>query len=209
MNKIKVLYEVFQAVKAEEAFKGEFKFEAEKDKVTVINLTKEFEVNIANGNGKVKLEAGLDCCGNKVKHECSTEFTLKDFCGDNELWKKICGSHDRLKCCGVKGYLNRITFFLSLLNKINFKETEAGAVLTLDLKDFCKEACPECSNKTCCEASGECCCKCDCFKEFLDCDYDEAVLTAWVNSKNKIEKIEVAANDSNRSIKALLNLNWQ
>lgn len=208
MNKIKVLYDVFKTMKSMEAFKGEFKLETEKDKATVMSLTNEFEVNISNGNGKVKLESDLDCCGNKVKHESNTEFDLKDCCESNELWKKICGNNEGLKCRGLKGYLNRITFLLRLLNKINLKELEDGAVLTLDLKEFCKEACPECSKEACCEDSSKCCCGYDCFKEFLNCDYDEIMLTIWINNNSKIEKLEAEANASDRRIKALLNLNW-
>jgi hypothetical protein len=208
MNKIKVLYDVFKTAKSKEIFKGEFKLEAEKDNATILNLTKEFEVNISKGNGRVKLAVEADYCGNETKHESSTEFNLNNCCDNKDLWNKIHGHHEDLKYNGIKGYLNRITFLLALLSKINLKEKEDGALLTLDLKDFCSEVCPECSKEVCCEITSDCCCGCECYKEFLNCDYDDAVLTIDINKKSDVEKVEVAANASDRKIKALLNLNW-
>lgn len=208
MNKIKVLYDVFKTVKGKEAFKGEFKLNAEKDGAAVLNLSKEFEVNILNGNGSFKLEAGLECCGNKVKHEGSTEFNFKDYFGNNAAFMKICGCHEDTRRSGIKGYIDRITFLLGLLNKINLKESEDGAVLTLDLKDFCREECPGCSRADVVEENSECCGEYNFLKEFLNCGYDESVLTVRVNSKSEIERIEAESKASDRRIKTLLNLIW-
>lgn len=208
MNKIKVLYDVFKTAKSKEIFKGEFKLEAQKDNVTVLNLSKEFEVNISKGNGRVKLAVEAECCGNETKHESSTEFNLNNCCDNQDFWNKIHGNHEGLKSRGIKGHINRITFLLSLLNKINLQEKEEGALLTLDLKDFYREVCPECSKDVYCEINSDCCCGCDCYKELLNCDYDDAVLTIHINKNSEIEKVEAEANASDRKVKALLDLSW-
>lgn len=204
MNKVKVLYDLFRTVKGKETFKGELKLSAEKDGNSVLDVTKHFHFDLSKGNGKVKLAAEIDCCGNKLKHDSSTEFSLKNCCGNQDILKKICESHKDKHCCGIKGHINKITFFLSLLNKIDLVEKEDAAELTLDLKDLCKEACLE----GCCDGKIDCSCGCDCCKEFLNCDYDSAVLRVIVNKNNEIEKIEVDAKSSNKKVNALLSLNW-
>ena len=78
MSKIKLLYDVFKTMKDKEGFNGDVKIEAIENEKKVFSLSNEFSTNKETGTTKAKISTEVDYEDNKLKHESTTEFNMKD-----------------------------------------------------------------------------------------------------------------------------------
>lgn len=87
MNKIKTLYDVVQAMKAQEKFEGEGKVSVKKDEVSVFSMEKTFEKNLAEGTMKGKMKTEVHHKGMNMKNESEYDFDKKS-CGHGHGFHK-------------------------------------------------------------------------------------------------------------------------
>ncbi len=131
MNKIKILYDVITKMKEKKITKGEIKALGFIGSNQILDFENKFEKNLETDQVKLKIHSEMDCQGNKVSHESTTEFGVKGF--HNQFWKRPdrmnlhhYHQHHHLECCGMKEKLNRLAFFFELLNNLQIEEKEDG-----------------------------------------------------------------------------------
>lgn len=131
MNKIRVLYDVMNTMKAKEEVKGVLQVQVEKNQATILSLQNEFEKNLLTGKMKTKVTASLDYEGKIQGHHAEEaapyppERTHHDWLHHMHHFP----SHRRR---GVKEILSKWTFALSLLNALQFEE-RAGKITVISL----------------------------------------------------------------------------
>ena len=131
MNKIRVLYDVMNTMKAKEEVKGVLQVQVEKDQATILSLQNEFEKNLLTGKMKTKVTASLDYEGRIQGHHaedaapCPPERTHHDWLHHMHHFP----SHRRR---GLKEIFSKWAFALSLLNALQFEE-RAGKITVISL----------------------------------------------------------------------------
>ncbi|AJQ29918.1 hypothetical protein [Pelosinus fermentans] len=131
MNKIRVLYDVMNTMKAKEEVKGVLQVQVEKDQATILSLQNEFEKNLLTGKMKTKVTASLDYEGRIQGHHtedaapCPPERTHHDCLHHMHHFS----SHRRR---GLNEIFSKWTFALSLLNALQFEE-RAGKITMISL----------------------------------------------------------------------------
>ena len=222
MSKIKLLYDVFKTMKDKEAFNGNIKIQAIENEKKVFFLSNEFSTNKDTGATKTKVTTEVDYEDNKLNHESTTEFNMKDHFhhkGGHGMWMH--GKHH--ECAnggGMKNKLSHVTFMLGVLNKIKLEEDDDKTLLTLDLKEIIselKEMGQEFNDGGCDEMKEDKHHHPAFVKELMDMDASEASLKVWINKSNEAEKVEILANGNKNdklqnqisaSFNLLLNLAW-
>jgi hypothetical protein len=225
MSKIKLLYDVFKTMKDKEGFNGDVKIDATENEKKVFSLSNKFSSNKETGTTKAKISTEVDYQDNKLKHESTTEFNLKDHLhkhGGHGM--RMHGRHPECSSGGsLKNKLSHVTFMLGVLNKIKVEENGEKTLLSLDLKEIIvelKEMRPEFQGSDCEEM------KIDMskhhkhhafIKELMEMEATDANLNVWINKSNELEKVEILANGNKNvkldnqclaSFKLLLNLTW-
>lgn len=192
MNKIKLIYDVVMTMKKQEAIKGSLKVEGKKDQVEFLRLENVFEKNLISGEIKAKITTEIETEGNKVKHQSSTEFNLKNchagVChGAERSWHH----HAAKKCGGFKNKLERFAFFLKLIDNMQIEEQQDKTLLlSLNLDEI-----PEILKKsvhkrqdqeTFKEFHGHHCC----LKELSTMEKVNIGVTIQINKDKEVEKIQ-------------------
>lgn len=222
MSKIKVLYDVFKTMKDKEAFNGDVKIEAVINEKKVFSFTNEFSTNNETGDTKAKISTEVDYEDNKLKHESTTEFNMKDRQhphGGHRM--KIHGNYHGFTNGGsVKNKLSHVTFMLGILNKIQLEEDGDKTLLSLDLKEIIsevKELRPELNDRMCEEMKEHKSHHHALVKELMEMEATDTNLKVWINKSNEVEKIEIVANGNKNvtvdeqckeSFKLLFKLAW-
>jgi len=224
MSKIKLLYDVFKTMKEKEGFNGDVKIDAIENEKKVFSLSNKFSSNKETGTTKTKMSTEVDYQDNKLKHESTTEFNLKDHLHKRGGHGMMHGRHPECSNGGsLKNKLSHVTFMLGVLNKIKVEENGEKTLLSLDLKEILaelKEMRPEFQGSDCEEM------KIDMskhhkhhafIKELMEMEATDANLNVWINKSNELEKVEILANGNKNvkldnqclaSFKLLLNLTW-
>ncbi|MFL0196720.1 hypothetical protein ACJDU8_14315 [Clostridium sp. WILCCON 0269] len=229
MNKIKVLYDVFNTLKEKEVFNGVVKLEAVKGKTKIISFVNEFLKNNTNGEAKVKTNSEINIDGNTAKCDSSREFNMKDFSNHN-----FCDAHHYHHGMhhmqghghnfhhGLKSKLDKITFMFSILNNLKAEEKDAKSILTIDLKEILKEVkdmkakfhkdlgkdgLDEFHKKFHKEHEHEHHKYHKLIKELLSSEYKDAALNIIINKNNEVEKVEITANGET-NVNASVNFVW-
>jgi hypothetical protein len=136
MNKIRVLYDVMNTMKAKEEVKGVLQVQVEKDQATILSLQNEFEKNLLTGKIKTKVTASLDYEGRIQGHHtedaapCRPERMHHD-------WLHHMHHFSSRGRRGLKEIFSKWTFALSLLNALQVEEREGKiTVLSLSANDL-------------------------------------------------------------------------
>lgn len=224
MSKIKLLYDVFKTMKDKEGFNGDVKIEAIENEKKIFFLSNKFSSSKETGTTKAKISTEVDYEDNKLKHESTTEFNLKDHLHKHvghRMW--IHGRHQECSNGGnLKNKLSHVTFMLGVLNKIKIEESGEKTLVSLDLKEIItevKEMRPEFNDSDMEEIKEH---KNHhhnhaFLKELMEMEATNANLKVWINKLNEVEKIEILANGNknvdlenicNENFKLLLNLAW-
>lgn len=235
MNKIKLMYDVAKAMKEKEVFIGSLEVEAKKDQNSCFTLKNEFEKNLVSGQVKVKINTALDCEGQQVKHESTSEFNLQNCCGGKHHHRHLrrhfhshccteeadcCTGSDNC-CCGVKGKLAAFGYILRLIDKVNIDELENNAAsLSLTIDEMPEELMQHLHGRFqhCCSPAEspdqECCSG---MKDLMTIEKPVITLNMLLNADKAIEKIVVTASGTAKdkddqvhemSFNAELNLKW-
>lgn len=222
MSKIKLLYDVFKTMKDKEAFNGDIKIEAIENEKKVFFLSNEFSTNKDTGATKAKVTTEVDYEDNKLNHESTTEFKMKDhFHHHGGHGMRMHGNHP--ECAsrgGLKNKLSHVTFMLGVLNKIELEEDGDKTLLSLDLKEIIKEIKemrPESPDSVCEELKEDKSPHHKFIKGLMEMEASAATLKVWINKSNEAEKVEILANGNKNvklqneissNFKLLLNLAW-
>lgn len=141
MNKIKVLYDVARVMREKDALGGTINIVATRDAAEAFRFTNEFNKDFVQGRTTARITTVADHGGKQVKHESTTEFILDPEQGEGRRWcRKHHGFHS-IHCgihgSGVKGKLDRLLYFLGVLNDMKIVEQEdKSLLLSIDLKDI-------------------------------------------------------------------------
>lgn len=146
LNKIKLMYDVVNAIKGKEVFIGSLEIEGKKDQTKFFALKNEFEKNLVSGQVKLKINTALDVDGNQIKHESTSEFNMKSCCkGKHHHLRKhfhgYCSNSESNCCCtGLKGRLSALAYILRLIDKVEIEELENNALaLSLNIDTMPEE----------------------------------------------------------------------
>ncbi len=192
MNKIRILYDVMNTMKAKEEVKGVLQVQVEKDQATILSLQNEFEKNLLTGKMKTKVTASLDYEGKTQGHHaedaapCPPERTHHDWLHHMHHFP----SHRRR---GLKEIFSKWTFALSLLNALQFEE-RAGkiTVISLSANDL-----PEDMKKLFSERINHASRRHDrrhgLIREISSIDHLDGKLSIFINPDYEVEKIVVTA----------------
>jgi len=187
----------------------------------VFDLSNEFSTNKDTGITKAKISTEVDYADNKLKHESTTEFNLKDHFHQHDghgMWMR--GNHPRCANHGnLKNKLSHVTFALGVLNKIKQEEDGDKTLLSLDLKEIIneiKEMHSDIHDRSCEEMKENKCPHHAIVKELMNMKANDATLKVWINNSNEVEKVEIIANGNKNvpdnpckaSFKLLLKLAW-
>lgn len=195
MNKIKLIYDVVMAMKKKETIKGSLKVEGKKDQVEFLNLENVFEKNLVSGEIKAKITTTIEAQGNKVKHQSSTEFNLKN-CHDGACHgpARHWHHHSAGKCGGFKNKLEKFAFVLKLIDNMQIDEqADKTMLLTINLDEI-----PEALKKSVHggqnqemfkERFGYPCC----LKELCTLEQANITVTIMINKDREVEKIQFIA----------------
>ncbi len=238
MNKIKLMYDVAKAMKDKEVFIGTLEVAAKKDQTDCFALRNEFEKNLITGQVKVKLNTSLDCDGQQLKHESTSEFNLQNFCGaaHHRHHKHLrghfhshgccetsdcCGEESDTSCCGVKGKFAALGYVLKLIDKLEINELDNNAVaLSLNIDEIPVELMQHIHGRFQHHGSPEgspgpqCCSG---MKDIVSIEKPVIDLNVLLNADKAIEKLVITASGTARdkddqihemSFKAELNLKW-
>lgn len=211
MNKIKVLYDVVTTMKSKETVKGKVEVEAKKDNEKIFGFENEFERSNETGYCKAKINSEVNCEGRSVKHESSTEFTMRDSQDHHGFMRHMHHMHKHqhrgMGVGGPKECLNRIGFALGLLNAIKLEENDDKSLLmTLNLKDMPEEMKKVLHEKMETARSSEDHHKfedfegqehsahCAFMKELHGIAAPEIEAKFWINNNKEVERITITAN---------------
>ena len=224
MSRIKILYDVFKTMKDKEVFNGDVKVETLEKGKKIFTFSNEFSTNNKTGATKAKISTEIDYEDNKLKHESTTEFNLKDkhYHHGGRHGMRMHGKHPECSNgSNIKNKLSHVTFMLGVLNKIKVEEDGDKTLLSLDLKEIIKEIkemAPELNDKAFEEMKENRGQNHHAFvKKFMDMETTDANLKVWINKSNEVEKIEILANGNKNvtadelceeSFKLLLKLAW-
>ncbi|GEM_PF-1267340 len=192
MNKIRILYDVMNTMKAKEEVKGVLQVQVEKDQAMILSLQNEFEKNLLTEKMKTKVTASLDYEG-RVQGDhaedaapCPSERTRHDRLHHMHHFP----SHRRR---GLKEIFAKWTFALSLLNALQFEERAGkSTVISLSANDL-----PEDMKKLFSEkiahvgrhhGQGH-----GLLKEFCSIDHLDVTLNIFINPNYEVEKVAVTA----------------
>ncbi len=141
MDKIKLMDHVVKTMKEKKGFQGTLKAEAKRDQTTIFHIDREFAKNGETGVAKVKSEAELNFDGKTVKRESNTEINLKDFDETQQpALMRLIRWRQGMRFGGFKEGLNKLGFFLNLLNSAHLEEREDHSYnLSLSLDGFPEE----------------------------------------------------------------------
>ncbi|MBZ9685584.1 hypothetical protein G9F72_004360 [Clostridium estertheticum] len=199
MSKIKILYDVFKTLKDKESFNGDVKIEAIMNDKKVFDLSNEFSTNKETGLTKAKVSTEVDYEDNRLKHESTTEFNLKDHVhqhGGHGMWMH--GNHHGCANGGnLKNKLSHVTFALGVLNNIKQEEDGDKTLLSLDLKEIiheAKEMHPALHDRSCEEMKENKSPHHAIVKKLMEMEANDATLKVWINKSNEVEKVEILAN---------------
>ncbi len=191
MNKIRILYDVMNTIKAKKNVKGVLQVQVEKDQAAILSLQNEFEKNLLSGEMKTKVTASLDYEGRIKGHHredaasCSPERMHHDWPHHMHHFP----SHHRR---GLKDGLAKWTFALSLLSSLQFEE-RAGKITVISLR---ANDLPEDMRKLFSEriAHGRHHCQGhSLLKEFCSMEHPDVTLSIFINPNYEIEKVAVTA----------------
>lgn len=192
MNKIKVLYDVVQAMKTKEVFKGTLTVQVHKDETPLFLLRNEFEKNLLTGQTKAKINTELDYQGRVAKHESNTEFTIPhsgEYHRHHEFIRHLHHSH-AAGCGGLKGKLSKIAFALSILTALKTEEQEGKTILSLSAKDLPEDAKMLLSEKVsragACHRHGH-----GFLKEFGAAEHLDFAINMFINKSSEVEKVVI------------------
>ncbi|MHB8126145.1 MAG: hypothetical protein ACYDEJ_10975 [Desulfitobacteriaceae bacterium] len=210
MNKIKLIYDVVMTMKKKETIKGSLKVEGKKDQVEFLRLENVFEKNLVSGDVKAKITTDIEAQGNKVKHQSSTEFNLKN-CHDGvghgpaRPWHH----HGAKRCGGFKNKLEKLAFILKLIDDLQIEEQpDKTLLLSINLNEV-----PEVLKKSVHgghdqemfkEHYGHHCC----IKELSTIEKASIAVTIMINKDKEVEKVEfIVAGKQNAEDNSIHELN--
>lgn len=219
MNKIKLMYDIITTLKDKEGVNGNVKVEGTRDEVKVLDFENEFEKDAVTGQVKAKIRTEVNFGEHKMKHESTTELTMP--CCHNKF-HPMAGPmqchHSHPIPGGFREKLNRLAFFLNILNNLQAEELEDGSVeLSLDLTEIpehLRTCMQEKMDHKMIQIHQE---ECGVIKELLVVENPEITLHARITPHREIERMVLNVGGEQRveggdvhvmNLRAELQLNW-
>ncbi|VBB08185.1 Hypothetical protein LUCI_3453 [Lucifera butyrica] len=192
MNKIKLLYDVFQTFKSKEAVTGVLRAEIEKDQVKVFTIQKDFAKNLSTGQTRVKMNAEANYEARTEGHEYYDRFP---HCPPDRGHHEFLPPHHS-HCHGREGLKRKFAKWalaLSILNALQMEEKDNQTIelslkatdLPADAKQLVREKVAHVALR---HPLG-----CSLLQDFQSGDPLDFGLIALVNKNSEVEKIVITA----------------